>query len=129
MPLLAAWNALESHEAFPLLTTGRHGGPSVAQEEANKMLDELSDSIKGIEVDRGNMPLGLSAPMDLVDLDSFVEAVSACVEGDVLERRNSMTGGTRPRPPSRRASRRATDHPCHRPLPPPLAAVAHPPQS
>jgi len=98
-PLSAATGSAPAAAATPSPFAPRPmGSGSVApalssQEEANKMLDELSDSIKGIEVDRGNMPLGLSAPMDLVDLDSFVEAVSACVEGDVLERRNSMTGG------------------------------------
>jgi len=79
----------------PAATGGVMGAPPPMPQdesaEADRLLDQISDSIKDIEVDNASMPLGLAAPMDVVDLDSFVEAVSACVSGEGSGR-HSLSG-------------------------------------
>ena len=49
------------------------------------LLSELSSTLKAsLEVEK--LPLGLDEPLMVLDLDSFVEAVSACVQQELSER-------------------------------------------
>jgi hypothetical protein len=52
----------------------------VPKQSLDSILGDLSESMRVVEVDE-DMPLGMGAPMEVLDLDSFIEAVSAVVSG------------------------------------------------
>ena len=49
-----------------------------------------TENLRVVEVDEG-MPLGMGAPMEVLDLDSFIEAVSAVVSGRPSQRSSAAS--------------------------------------
>lgn len=69
--------------ASPGSITRQSSQTATPRRSTESLMEELCETVSNVEVER--LPLGLDTPMSIVDLDSFVEAVSACVyeeEGD-----------------------------------------------
>lgn len=75
-PFLAPLELPALTPAAPTFKTAEPANPPPLSPD--RMMEELSEKVMNIEVDA--MPLGLDAPDMVVDLDSFVEAVTACVD-------------------------------------------------
>lgn len=60
------------------------------KQSLDSLLGEFSESMRVVEVDEG-MPLGMGAPMEVLDLDSFIEAVSAVVSGRPSQRSSAAS--------------------------------------
>ena len=74
-PLQTATTPLTPSTAMHTNTAMGQQGPPLHKEPSEVLLGSLKQSLQG-----ERLPLGLDAPTMVLDLDSFVEAVTACVQ-------------------------------------------------